>query len=671
MSITAPKPLARIGTYSPRHKQLVTQVYDARFTRAQTRFQVARFAAELRRQGQSFRAVAKLVGAAIESGLLPRGADYSHESIRSLITDWEAGQRSVEDYLEAPKCGRPGVLDAHLRALVVTAVKTDTYGSVRRMHQAIKDEARRLGVRPPSYDTVKKLVRQQGQTARSAAAFGARVAQMEGMAYSTVPTRHTHDAWVLDEMDAPFYACVFDPDVMEWVSVRPSVIVLVDHRSGACLGYEIADPSRRRDPETKRIMRAGFDAADVMATLVNAAMRDLAAPATAEFAGYLPRVLRWDNHRVHQSLRPILTDLGAKAALQIGSFFAPDEDGRDVEDPAAPNAETPAGRDLGGTEATVSSQENLDIPKLPINRPINRGKIENKVGFLKQLCREFPSHIDRVIPLDRLDTDPKRQRDVAAGAGERTYRRDPIDVRRLPTIAECRTLLDGRVRYYNFEHRSRLATEPPAVLYRRHFPSVRPRKGNDLLAALETRTTFVSGEGIVHYHDTIQTTFAYAVEQQFILPLGAEVTYKADPLLRGIFLFHGGRHYLLPPKDEWAAAPGRAEEVARTAVARARFHAGSAINARARSFDDTFGPGAAKADQERAKAGLERKAREEREAKQHAKRTATPTVPPSPEGGITPPASPVLTLVSGFRPRVDRLKRKDDPPEPPPQRKDA
>lgn len=683
MSIVAPKPHPRLGTYTPRVKAAATAALDARYERARIRFQVAKFAAALRATGASYRAIAENVRLAVDAGAFPPGADYTHERVRALIDTWESGKQSLEDYLECPRSGRPGVVDPRLRDQVATAVKTDRYGSIRRLQAALAEEAERLGVVAPSYDAVKRLVRAQGRTARTAASFGARVAQLEAFPHSTVPARWSHDVWVLDEMDAPFYAKVWDPDAELFVSVRPTVIVLVDHKSGACVSALVVDPARRRDPATGRIMRAGFDAADVMATLLSAAIRDLAAPGTERFAGYLPNALRWDNHKVHQSLRPILTTLSEKLSLQVGSFFDAAEDAPltdfrewqempiDVEAPYLASE---------GAPATPSSTDNPYLPRLPMYRPINRGKIENKVGFLKLLCREFPTHVDRVVPTDRLDADPKWQRDVAAGAGDRTYRREPIDPRRLPSIEECRSLLDGRIAYYNTRHVSRMSGATRAALYAQ-FRTTRPRKGTDLLAALDTRTTFVSAEGIVHHHDGRQTAFAYAVPGKFILPLDTEVTYKADPLLRGIFAYVEGKHYLLPPKDVWASAPGRAEEVARTSAANARFHAAAAISARERTYDETFGPGASKADQARAKAALEAQARAAREAAKAEQTTKTkpqgkdgvPATTAGPAGATpgTAPPPPSLVLVPSFRSRVDRLKRREDPPEPPSDRKNA
>lgn len=653
MAFHTPDPVARIGTFTSLSKQRATAAYDSRMARARERFTVARYAAGLRETGLSYRAIVAQVTLAVESGLLPPSARLSHEHIRSLIAGWTGGRQSVHDYLEAPRCGRRVVTDPRLVTMIALAVRVQDYGSKRRLSDRVATEAARLGVHAPSYDTIKRLVASHGRVARSAAAHGTRSAQIDALPHSTVPARRAHDVWVLDELDAPFYARVFDPDTELWVSARPSIITIVDQRTSVCVAHWVADPARRRDPETTRIMRAGFDAHDVLGTLLAAASRELATPSTAAFAGYLPQVLRWDNHATHGSLRPILTQLGRQLALDVGSFYA---SAGDTPDASFADWEEEEAYDIGDPRPlTVPSEDGIAVPRLPRYRPINRGKIERKIGFLKLLCADLPNHMDRVVPIDRLEVDIKRQRDIIAGSGGRTTRRDPIDVRRLPSIEECRALIEGRVHFYNHTHVSRMSGVPRSAVYAQHTAR-RTRKGTDLLLGLDTKTAYVTSEGIVHHHDGIATAFAYAVPGKFVFPLDVPVTYKADPLLRAIFVSMDGRLYCLPPKIDWASAPGRAEEVARTQSSIARFYAGEAIAARGATFDATFGPGAANTDQARAKATLDLQPRAQRADAEVP--TATPVVRPS----AIPPATPSLIRPMTYRSRVDHLKPREPGP---------
>lgn len=650
MAFSTPDPVNRIGTFTSLSKQRATVAYDSRLTRARDRFMVARYAAGLRESGLSYRAIVVQIGLAVENGLLPPSALLSHEHIRSLIATWTSGQRSVEDYVEAPRTGRRAVTDPRLVTMIALAVRVQDFGSMRRLADRVAAEAARLGVLCPSYDTIKRLVASHGRVSRSAAAHGTRSAQLDALPHSTIPCRHAHDVWVLDELDAPFYARVYDPDAELWVSARPTIVTIVDQRTSVCVAHWVADPARRRDPATQRIMRAGFDQHDVFGTLLAAASRELATPSTIAFAGHLPKAIRWDNHATHGSLREILTALGRQAAVDVGSFYASAED---TPDASFADWEEDEAYDPGDPRPlALSSEEGITIPRLPRYRPINRGKIERKIGFLKLLCADLPSHIDRVVPLDRLEVDLKRQRDAIAGSGGRSPRRDPIDVRRLPTIEECRAWIEGRVHFYNHTHVSRLTGVPRAAIYAQHTAR-RTRKGTDLLLALDTKTTYVTSEGIVHHHGGIATAFAYAVPGKFVFPLDVQVTYKVDPLLRAIFVALDGRLYCLPPKIDWASAPGRAEEVARTQASIARFYAGEAIAARGATFDATFGPGATHADHARAQATLDLQAR----AHRAEPATPIPTAPADPPAIL--PSAPVLIRPMTYRSRVDHLKPRD------------
>ena len=327
MGFNTPKAVARIGTYTQLTKSRVEDAHDAQWHRATARYQVAQYAAALRAEGRSLRATTKLVLTGIKTNLFLMDRAPSHETIRKLSDAWNAGRTSIGDYFDEPRTGRPAVTSTKLVDIIKLAVRVQDYASISSLHVRVTTEAARLGVSVPSYDTVKKLVANQGRVARSAAAHGAKAAQLDAMPHSTVPVVRPHDAWVLDEFDAPFYAKIYDSDVEEWVSVRPSIITIADHFSGAIVGHWVADPARRRDAETRRIMRAGFDVKDVLGALLSAAWgQALACPGTANFTGFLPQALRWDNHKTHGSLRPILTELGKRLVLEIGSFYAEHQD---------------------------------------------------------------------------------------------------------------------------------------------------------------------------------------------------------------------------------------------------------------------------------------------------------------------------------------------------------
>lgn len=598
MSFIGSRPVRRLGTYSAGQKREAVRVHDDRDARATARYQTVRYVAALvDSEGASLRTLRARVRDAVRGGLLPLEAPMSHEALRTLYRKWSGGARSVSDYVDAPRCGRPRTVDPRLRDMVQQAVYAQDYGrSVRRLHERLEREAERLGITCPSYETIKRLVRSHGRLAISVARHGTRPAQLDALPHSTVPTQHTHDAWVLDETDAPFFARVFDPQLEQWVSVRPTIISVVDHRSSVCVAHWIADPSRRYDPDDGTIQREGFDHLDVLAALMSAAIPDLATPATRMFSGHLPKRLRWDNHSTHAKLRGILEAIGNAASLEVDAFFGPDEEG--TSGPEAAGRAVP----VDGAAAAYEGGD-FTIPRLPFNRPINRGKIERKLGFLKDLCGEFPSHIDRVIPMDRLKEAPKVERDVSAGTKRRVARREPLPIEWLPTIEECRAMLDGRIDYYNRRHLSRMTGVPRSAVYVQQLPR-HVRKGTDLLKALPTHSTFVTGEGICHYHDGVVSRFSAHVDGRFMLAVDTQIVYKLDPLHRLLFLSMDGHLYTIRPLHVYASGDDQARLVAQMQVSAARMHAAATHSVRDAQTDAAFGIGAAAAHREQARALL-------------------------------------------------------------------
>ncbi|WP_434480134.1 hypothetical protein [Gemmatimonas sp.] len=647
MSLFSPDKAKPLGTFTEARKRARARQMARREARAAERLKVAKIAAAMRKQQQSWRAIELHVESLVEASVLRR--PYSHETIRQLAAAYASGKTSIEDYTDRRRAGRPNRIDHVLLNMIRQAVLTNEAHPVTQLHDALVQKAEALEIVPPSYDTVKRRVAEYGRAKRTAAAFGARAAQMEGMTHSTVPAKFPHDVWVLDEFDAPFYSRVFDKKLEKHVSVRATVITIADHRSGVIVGYWLVDPSRRIDPKTGLAMRAGFEAADVLAALLSAAWgRSLATPACAVFTGWLPRCLRWDNHSTHGSLREILTELGQRLGVEVASFHKASEDA-----PATSFADWQE-VEVEGVQYS-DAQHGIVVPKLPKMRAINRGKIERTIGVVKRWCSQVDSHVDRVMPLDRLEESPKHLRDVKAGAGSREYRRMPIAVDRLPDIENSRAMLDAVVRRFNHEAVPKRIGMTRRALYRQTWSDAGLRPGVDLLAALPINVGFVTAEGIVYDRDGVSTTFAYEVEGRYALLLDTEVTFKVDPIRRGIWVLIENRWCWVPDKFTWASAPGRAEQVARQATANSRYHASESIGARGAQKDERHGPGATAEDEKAAEETLEKKRRApSAEAPADAAADApTPTTPPPSASKPEAPSTPV------FRSRADRLRDDD------------
>ncbi len=647
MSLYAPDKAEKIGTYTETRKRARARQMERREARAKERLRVAKLAAEKRKNKKSWRKIEEEIEEMAAAGDLKR--PYSHEKIRQLAADYASGKKSESDYLDRRRAGRPNRIDHVLLNMIRTAVLTNEASPVAELYRKLGETATKLGIAMPSYDTVKRRVAELGRTKRTAAAYGARAAQMEGMTHSTVPAQFPHDVWVLDEFESPFYSQVWDKKLEKMVSVRATVITIADHLSGVIVGYWLVDPSRRTDPETGLVMRSGFEASDVLAALLSAAWgRALATPACADFTGWLPRCLRWDNHRTHGSLRPILTELGERLGVEVASFHKASED--------APVTSFADWQEVEVEGVQYSdAQHGIVVPKLPRMRAINRGKIERTIGVVKRWCAHVDSHVDRVIPLDRLDTSPKWLRDVKAGAGFREFRRMPMDVKRLPSIEDSRAILDGVIRRFNHEAVPMRIGMTRRALYKKTWSDTGPRPGVDLLAALPVEAAFVREEGIVHDRDGISSVFSYEIEGRYAMLLDTEVTYKVDPLHRGIWVLVENRWCWVPHKFEWASEPGRAEQVARQATANARYHASETIAALGAQKDARHGPGATAEDERAAEdilKGKRKAPRPDAPAEQSAADDAPPSSPPSATSNAESSASPKPT----FRSRADRLR---------------
>jgi len=436
MARTIPKPVPRLGTFSPAAKAAHADRQDEAEARAFARWQVAKFAAVAYARCQSERETHRRVRDAMDSGVLPPRAPSSRNAVRTLLKAWTDGQRDIADYRDAPRHGRPKAIPAPVVESVRLAVRLANYGALRQLADRVAREAMRDGLYVPSYERVRRLVATEGRCVRAASAYGSRVAQQEALPLGTVPARAIHDTWVIDEATLPFWLRVFDADTATWCSTRPTLISVVDHKSGACVGYWVADPTAHRDTETGAIARSGYDANDVMAALLAAALTECATPATAAFSGHLPMTLRWDNHATHQLLRKALEGWDRQPIPEIRSFFPAAQDEAALVDELLEDATGSAGAvpPPGGEPLTLSSRDSVAIPKLPVQRPINRGKVERKLGTIKARFGDVPTAITQVIPLDRLTTAPVEMRRLAAGAGDRTPRLDPIAVERLPTM---------------------------------------------------------------------------------------------------------------------------------------------------------------------------------------------------------------------------------------------
>jgi hypothetical protein len=139
----------------------------------------------------------------------------------------------------------------------------------------------------------------------------------------------------------------------------------------------------------------------------------------------------------------------------------------------------------------------------------------------------------------------------------------PIVPEHLLTVAEIREAFDRIVRRYNEKATNRVHGLTPLAKYQRDR-SRRPRRGHDLVRAIEPRTVRVRENGIEHTRDGRTQTFHPVIDGSLIL-LDQAVTYHADPMDRGIFVDSG--HRLVSLRPQAARSDVEAAEIARNATA--------------------------------------------------------------------------------------------------------
>jgi hypothetical protein len=459
---------------------------------------------------------------AIQTNLLPVGPIPSRETIRQLQNRWHDGQRSVDDYYDSPRSGRP-------REVLPTAIEKEIHRVIRSgravnayaLTQILKELAEQNGVQAPTYRQVHRRFAAAGRLIRASSRHGSRAGEIDGLPHARIISRAPHDTWALDELTLPVWVRIYDDIRHEWVSARSDVVLIIDVCSGAVVGYWVVDPGGRRD-ELGAPMRAGFDAGDVLAALLSAASPDLASDSTREFAGYLPDRLRLDNAKAHKTLEAWATKAGV----------------------------------------------NIDFRPIRVRRAASNGAVERRVDIMKKHCAGIRGHVDEHLPTDQVvassDIDPALERTKAAAyTSDRLSRLIPILPDDLHSVAEIRFIFDGVVRRYNYQLANRVHGLTPIAKYKRDRAR-RPRRGIDLVRAIEPRTVKVGTDGIVHTRGGVSEQY-YPLIEGTLLMLDTVVTFHPDPVGRGIFVVHGNQLRYLRPQD--SRSDQEAAEIARNHAA--------------------------------------------------------------------------------------------------------
>lgn len=212
----------------------------------------------------------------------------------------------------------------------------------------------------------------------------------------------------------------------------------------------------------------------------------------------------------------------------------------------------------------------IDWQPIRVRRAASNSAVERRVGIAKTYCAGIRGHVDDHLLTDQVDSpiymDLAHTRAAAAGyTNERPTRLTPILPEQLHTVDEIRGIFDEVVRQYNHDFANRVHGMSPFDKYQREVR--RPRRGLDLVRALDPCTVRVTTDGMVHTRNRVTQQF-YPILEGVLLMLDTPVTYHPDPVGRGIFVDYEGRLVHLRPRATLTDA--EAAEVARnqTAVAR-------------------------------------------------------------------------------------------------------
>lgn len=494
------------GVITPRHAaEAHADALAAAEARARRRFKIASYADRTRAPLREIRASCRtMVHAGDLDGPIP-----SLAAISELRKAWRDGKRQLADYAERPRPGRPRRrLPERLLARLREELQSQKHVTTASLYRDLTQAAARWKLPSPSYRAVAREVKQQ-RLATGAAFFGARATEILAMPHATVPCRHTHDIWYLDETEWPVWLRRRDHALGRWVSFVAALVVITDACSRAVLSALLIDPQQRALRRGDPVKGPTFDSEDVLAAVLSAACRDLAREVTADLAGYLPKhAFRWDRAKPHERLRERLERVGVR------------------------------------------------VPKLPGNRPPNRGAVEVLIKTLKAEARGMHGHVDRHAPLDhggQFTPDELRLR--AAGHGGAEPRRRLVPVEGLMTVEDAQHALDEVVLHYNTESRPRrLNGRTPVELYHERKRSD-ARRGDDILHVLERSVGTVSDEGIVVERNGLVTRFAFGA-RNLMLMRGETVSYRADPWHRGIFVDLCRDTVFFEPMDRFAERLG-------------------------------------------------------------------------------------------------------------------
>lgn len=493
------KPHKLGGTNSPASRKKKAEQMDRQERRARWRYQIIRYIYDNDLAGLPKTQIHQHVQQAYDDGNLELMRAPSYGSIRRWMKKAEdlyggEKQRAVHltDWFDDGRPGRPPKeFDDRLEEFLRQELLISQYTSVAELHRMVKQKAKALEVEAPSYDWVKRFRDRMDPEKLAAAKHGRRAAMADMAPKLTVPAEQPHETWTLDEKQAPVWIRAYHPTKKEYVAVKPQIILVIDNYSRAVVSYRVVEPFRYG-------ANVSYNEEDVLGTLMSGFFKELAPPATRDFAGYAPLVLRWDRHSTHRALANRLDNYG------------------------------------------------IHVPEVPGATPWAQGKAERLIASMKALCQHITGWDQKYSPASEMREEPGKTRSKAATTSFRETTKIPLATRRLLNYRQFTEAFDEQVREYNNREHSVIGAEPEIAYFNALEPDV-CRVGYDVLPLLETRTFRMTKKGLTYRKER----FAWESGGR-MLRVGETVTGKPDPLLRGLFIQVDGAWEFMPNMEDYA-----------------------------------------------------------------------------------------------------------------------
>lgn len=427
----------------------------------------------------------------LEPGETAGDVVWSREHIRRIIA-LPPERVSIEALREKAGKGRPKKeLDERLMDEFRKELELQRYASEKDLWRHLCAFADNLGVERPSAAKIYALLKEEPYIALVAAKHGTMAARADATPGSTVAAYWPHHIWALDELTVPVWIRLWLNRAVGWIAVRVDACIVIDVYSQVILGWYIGNPLRRG-------ALRGLDRFDVFGAACSALFPDLADPRLVDYVGHIPHVLRFDKAKAH---------------------------------------------DLAGIRFRMLG---VEVPKLPGYQPWLRAEVEAVVGIVKSMCCRLDGYDEKWGVAEYEAEIASKRRKLAVAQGQRLPTHVHATVEQLMTLEQLRRAFGDVVDRYNQREHDAWGTTREAR-YFNALPDAEVRPWTDAMVALQPKRVEV-GKASLRYRGQ---TFAPKVGAR-MLEVGEHVTFRPDPLLRGVFVQDAGMIEFLPLKSEWA-----------------------------------------------------------------------------------------------------------------------